>query len=248
MPGQTTHATAGPVALALCLAAFGLSGCNNIDAQARNAEGVRLFQQARFHDALQEFQEANYADAQNVDAYYNLAATYHRLGVSEQNATYMRQAESYYQMAISRDGDHTEAHRGLAVLLSEQGRTREAFDLLNTWVARNPGSAHAKVELARLCEEHGDAQNAQARLTEALALDPGNSRAWTALGHLREQTGDQVAALQNYQQSLWLNRFQPEVAARVASLRASTGFTPGIHGVPAPGGTRLVEQPSSPLR
>jgi len=239
--------TVAPIVGLLLLAA---AGCNNFDAQARNAEGVRLFEQARYHDALRQFQEANYADAKNVDAYYNLAATYHRLGTVEQNETYVRQAENYYRMALARDEDHSDAHRGLAVLLTDTGRSQEAFALLDAWAARNPGSADAKIELARLCQEFGDHENAKTRLTEALALDPASARAWTALGHLREQLGEHGAALHDYQQSLAHNRFQPGVAARVASLRASGAYTGGVIGQPVPqtDGTRLVEQPPAPRR
>ncbi|MDZ7620746.1 MAG: tetratricopeptide repeat protein, partial [Patescibacteria group bacterium] len=233
-------------ALALLSASLLVTGCNNFDAQARNAEGVRMFQQARYHDALRHFQEANYADAKNVDAYYNLGATYHRLGVAERNETYLRQAENYYEMAVARNDDHPEAYRGLAVLLADQGRTQEAFTLLETWARNKPQSADAKVELARLCEEFGDRGNAEARLAEALALDPNSGRAWAALGRLREQQGDPAAALRGYERSLSQNRFQPEVAQRIAVLRSRVQPT---HSIDAPtGGTRLVEQGYPVLR
>lgn len=230
----------------LLLASVWAGGCNNFDAQARNAEGVRMFQQGRYHEALRHFQEANYADAKNVDAYYNLAAAYHRLGVGEGNETYLRQAENYYEMAIARADNHIEAHRGLAILLADQGRTQEAFSLLEAWVSRRPDSADAQIELARLCEEFGDRANAEARLTEALALDPNSGRAWAALGRLREQLGDHEAALRGYERSLWHNRFQPEVAQRIAALRSRAQPT---HVIDAPaGGTRLVEEGTSLLR
>ncbi len=222
------------------------TGCNNFDAQARNAEGVRMFQQARYHEALRHFQEANYADAKNVDAYYNLGAAYHRLGVVERNETYLRQAENYYEMAVARHDDHTEAYRGLAILLADQGRTQEAFTLLDTWAKKKPMSADAKIELARLCEEFGDRANAEARLAEAVALDPNSGRAWAALGRLREQQGDPESALRGYERSLTQNRFQPEVAQRIAVLRSRVQPT---HTIDAPtGGTRLVEQGPAVLR
>ena len=230
----------------LVLVSVWATGCNNFDAAARNAEGVRMFQQARYHEALRHFQEANYADAKNVDAYYNLGAAYHRLGVVERNETYLRQAENYYEMAIARSDNYGEAYRGLGVLLADQGRTQEAFNLLQSWVEKRPDSAEARIELARLSEEFGDHANAEARLTEALALDPNSGRAWAALGRLREQMGDPEAALRGYERSLWHNRFQPEVAQRIAVLRSRVGPT---HVLDAPpGGTRLVEQGSPPLR
>jgi predicted Zn-dependent protease len=63
-------------------------------------------------------------------------------------------------MAVARDDGHVEAYRGLAVLLADQGRTQEAFTLLDTWAKKKPMSADAKIELARLCEEFGDRANA----------------------------------------------------------------------------------------
>ncbi len=231
---------------ALVLMLFCAAGCNNFDAQARNAEGVRMFQQARYHEALRHFQEANYADAKNVDAYYNLGAAYHRLGVVEQDETYLRQAENYYEMAVTRSDQHGEAYRGLAVLLADQGRTKEAFALLESWVEKRPDLPDARIELARLSEEFGDRAHAEARLTEALELDPNNDRAWAALARLREQTGDYASALRGYERSLWHNRFQPEVAQRIAVLRSRVQPT---HVLDAPpGGTRLVEQGAPSLQ
>jgi hypothetical protein len=40
---------------------------------------------------------------------------------------------------------------------------------------------------------------------------------------LRDQSGDHMQALANYQRSLNENRFQPEVAARVAQLQGAVG-------------------------
>jgi Flp pilus assembly protein TadD len=64
---------------------------------------------------------------------------------------------------------------------------------------------------------------AKAQLVDALTVDPHNARALTALGRLRDQSGDHVQALTNYKRSLTLNRFQPEVAARVAQLQGAVG-------------------------
>ena len=85
--------------------------------------------------------------------------------------------------------------------------------MLNHWSAASPKSADPKVELARLLEEVGQTEQAKAQLVDALTIDPHNARALTALGRLRDQSGDRRQALANYQRSLTLNRFQPDVAA-----------------------------------
>ena len=87
----------------------------------------------------------------------------------------------------------------------------------------SPKSPDPKIELARLLEEVGQDEQAKAQLVDALTIDPHNARALTALGRLRDQSGDHAQALANYQRSLSLNRFQPEVAARVAQLQGAVG-------------------------
>ena len=87
---------------------------------------------------LKQFQEATYADPNNADAYYNLAATYHRIGKVEHRQADLDQAETYYNLCLDRNDNHTDCYRGLAVLLAEQGRNDEAFRLVEGWVQRQP--------------------------------------------------------------------------------------------------------------
>jgi tetratricopeptide (TPR) repeat protein len=221
------------------------TGCADFSAQGRNAEGVRLFSQGRYHEALRQFQESTYTDPISADGYYNLAATYHRLGLVENRPSDLDQAENYYNQCLDRDPNHADCYRGLAVLLAEQGRNQEAFRLLEGWADRNPAAADAKIELARLFQEYGDRAAAKDHLIEALQADPDNPRALAALGKVREDMGESGQALVDYQRSLWYDRFQPQVASRIAALR-STGTTP-LSGGPD-GATRLVDKQSASLR
>jgi tetratricopeptide (TPR) repeat protein len=222
-----------------------LAGCGGFNAQGRNSEGVRLFQQAQYQEAVKSFQEAIYSDPNNADAYYNLAATYHRLGRLERRQSDLEQAEANYNLCLDRDAGHTDCYRGLAVLLAEQGRKDEAFRLLEGWVQRQPTSADAKIELARLNDEYGNRQVAKEQLIEALAAAPDNPRALTALGKIREDAGDKAQALANYQRSLWQDNRQPEVAARLTALGG-----PATTGSPAAGdaGTRVVNRDATTRR
>ena len=236
----------GMKAVALAGTLLGLAGCGGFSAQGRNAEGVRLFEQARYQDAAKEFQEATYDDPNNADAYYNLAATYHRIGRLEHRQSDLSQAESYYNLCLDRNPNHTECYRGLAVLLAEQGRTEEAFRLVEGWVQRQPGLADARIELARLNDEFGNRQAAKEHLIEALSVQPDNPRALTALGKIREDSGDTTQALANYQRSHWHDNRQPEVASRVTVLQPG-----GAAGVSAPAGatgTRLADRDPTLLR
>ena len=239
---STTHHTAAVVLGVLALAA----GCSSFAGQGRNAEGVRLYQQGRYQEALRQFQEATYTDPIKSDGYYNLAATYHRLGLLEGRQSDLDQAESYYNQCLDRDPNHCECYRGLAVLLAEQSRNEEAFRLLEGWADRQSGSADAEIELARLFQEFGDRPAAKEHLIEAIQVEPDNPRALAALGKIREDLGEPEQALVNYQRSLWHDRFQPQVASRIAALRSTTAPSTSIAG--PDGGTRLVDRESGSLR
>lgn len=197
-------------------------GCTSFAAQGRNAEGVRLFQLGQYQEALQQFQEASYADPNNADGYYNLAATYHRLGKLRNQPEDLARSETCYRQCLDRNPNHRDCHRGLAVLLAEQNRTEEAFRSIQSWADQQPTLADPKIELARLYDEFGNRGAAKERLIEAVTVDPNNARQWAALGKLREETGEYAQALSNYQRSLQLDASQPQVTARLAALQSAT--------------------------
>jgi Tfp pilus assembly protein PilF len=241
-PARTLRAVAGVVAL-LGLAVVS-GGCGSFAAQGRNAEGVRLFDQARYQEAMEQFQLATSEDPNCADAYYNIGSVYHRLAKTNNTPGDLSQAENYYNLCLARDPSHCECYRGLAVLMVDQNRREEAMRLLQGWNDRNPLSPDPKIELARLSEELGDRDAAQQRLAEAVLIDSTNTRALAALGRLREQSGDSSLALQHYQQSLAADRFQPDVAARVAALQSAAGATQ-LSANPATG-ARLATNPQTP--
>ncbi|MCC6492694.1 MAG: tetratricopeptide repeat protein [Pirellulales bacterium] len=227
--------------LVLCLAAL-VAGCSQVTSQALNSEGVRLYQSGAYQQAADKFQRAIANNPKSATSYYNLAAALHKNGKLSGRPTDLSQAERLYNQCLEYDSNHTECYRGLAVLLVETGRTDAAFRLLDGWAARSPQLADPRIELARLLEEQNNPQLASARLVEALAIDPNNSRALTALGRLREVAGDRAQALANYQRSLAINRYQPEVEARVAALQAAGLAAPIPATSPPASETRTANQ------
>ncbi len=199
---------------------WSLVGCGVVS-QGRNAEGVRQYTQGDFQGALETFQKALYSDPENSDAYYNLAATFHRLGKLQGQPDWLKQAESYYNQALDRDPAHRDAYRGLAVLLTDDQRSQDAFRLLEGWVERTPLDPQARLELARLFEEFGNKEAAKEHLIQAVNIDPYNAQALAALGRIHEQLGNYGQALADYQRSLWYNRVQPELQARIAALQTA---------------------------
>lgn len=208
------------VAAGLCLVA---GGCRGVMSQSQGVEGTRLFMSGQFDAAQRKFSEAVATNPNDPDAFYNLAATTHQLGRLRKSTPELAQAELLYNQCLDRNPNHVDCHRGLAVLLVDQGRSEKAFTLLERWVKSAPTLPDARVELARLYDEYGEREAAKQFLNEALTVDPLNARALTALGALHEKQGDYGQAIAVYQRSLASNRFQPEVAQRVAVLQRSGG-------------------------
>lgn len=203
------------LASALVLAVF--SGCG-MAAQNQNVQGTRLFQQGNYSGAIQKYQQAISTNPQNPDGYYNSAAIAHMMGMQSRDPNKLAQAEQLYNQCLNYDPNHVDAHRGLAVLLTDTSRSAEAFTLLKNWTITSPTSSDARVELARLYEEFGDARNAEANLQQALQMDVRNARAHAALGRIKEQTGDIQQAIMNYQRAYSLNPNQPQIAQRLMAL------------------------------
>ena len=236
------------VSLMLAIALTLLSGGCRWASTGQNSLGVRLYQEGRYAEALQQFQSAQTADPSDPDSYYNLARTYHQLGVAQKNKAMTDQAEALYNQALDLDANSSDSYRGLAVLLNETDRSDKAFTLMKNWAQANPQSAEARVQLARLYEESGQDKIAEKYLDEALALNPASAEAWAAKGQMREKQGELAQAVQNYYQSLSVNKMQPEVAQRIAALNirmAQNAITPA--GVTNPAtGTRTVQNPTAP--
>ncbi|TWU22763.1 photosystem I assembly protein Ycf3 [Bythopirellula polymerisocia] len=217
-----------------------------MNSQALNSEGVRLYQNGNYQQAATQFQRAIASNPQSASAYYNLASTLHKSGKLQNRPQDLQQAEQLYNQCLDYDPNYTECYRGLAVLLTETDRQDASYRLLEGWSARSPQLADPKIELARLYEETNNMPQASAMLEEAITIDPHNSRALTALGRLRESSGDTAQAMANYQRSLAINRFQPAIESRVASMQANQAV--GAPMVTPPDGTRTVQQSKSNVR
>ena len=209
--------------LVLCLLASvaicaGQTGCN-LGQQANNVSGRQAFELGQFPTAVNEFQKALTKNPSNPDALYNLGASLYAQGKQARNSQLLGQAEQLYRQSIAANDQHVDAHRGLAALLIETGREKYAFDLINQWKARYPGSTEPVVELARLYQEYGDNRRATDLLADALKIDSNNIRALKAMGHVREVQGQTHLALDNYLRVLQINNQDTSVAQRVASLQ-----------------------------
>ena len=176
LPRSASTASGGWLAAVVLIYVAVASGCSNIQSQAANVEGVKLYQQGNYQQASDRFQQAIAQNPKSPEGYYNLAASLHKTGTLYNRPNDLQQAENLYNQCLERDPNHAECYRGLAVMLNETGRQQEAFNLLNHWSGNAPKSADPKIELARLLEESGQPEQAKAQLVDALTIDPHNAR------------------------------------------------------------------------
>lgn len=203
-----------------------LAGCGSLASYNQNGQGVALYQNGMYDAAIQRFQQSLAANPQDPDTYYNLGAAFHRVAQLGQQPAAWEQAEQYYNQCLDRNPNHLDCYRGLSSLLVEQNRDAEAERLLTGWVSRNPVLADARIELARYYEQAGNLESAKQQLVDALVVNPQSSEALAELGQVHERLGDHAQALSDYERSLWLERFQPELQARAAALRSALSTTP----------------------
>lgn len=205
----------------LLLAIVVISGCN-FASTGHNVQGKRLFEQGQFAEALSTFQKAVQANPRNADAYYNMGATYYYLGKQHKNNQWLQQADQLFRQALNVNPVHSDTYRGLSALLVESGRSNEAFQMLQNWRIRAPGSADPVVEMARLYKEKGDRNQSIQLLADALNINSNDARALKAMAQMREEAGQYQLALQNYIRSYQANNLQTDVAARIAALQGQT--------------------------
>ena len=211
-----------PPARQTCLFAFllpllstCLAGCET-PAQERarpfNEDGVYLFQRHDYASARESFEEALRVQPKDPGLLYNLGQCYDRLNNTAK-------AEYFYQQCLQQDAHHAPCRHALAVLWYRSGHAKEAEQLIEDWLAREPKRADAYVEDGWRLRQEGELNQAQARLQQALDLEPRNVRALTEMGILFEvlQMPERAAAL--YQRVLAEDPRQTEVADRLNVLR-----------------------------
>jgi tetratricopeptide (TPR) repeat protein len=235
-------------AAGLVLFALAASGCGAWT-HRQNALGVEQYQQGQYQAALKHFQEAVAANPNIAESYYNLGATYHRMGNVDHSQPELAQAERYYNQSLDHDPAYRPAYRGLAVLLAQTNRTEQAFHLLEDWNGRYPTASAPKVELARLSQEYGKRDQAHEYLLQAVNANPNDAQALSALGQMQEQEGNASQALANYRRSLNLNSMQPDLVARANAIQQQLGPSP-LYNVPAPNGNgmQIASPPGATIR
>ncbi len=184
-----------------------------------NRDGLVLFEQGAYDHARETFEAALALKPGDANLLYNLGRCHEKLGQPDK-------AEGRYGECLRVAPDHSECRHALAVLLVARGRREEAVRMAEDWLTARPELGAAYALDGWLWHQFGDLPRAQGRLQQALEHDSKDTHALNELALVYEDMHrpDRAAAL--YERSLDYRRDQPEVKARLASLRADGAGAP----------------------
>jgi tetratricopeptide (TPR) repeat protein len=186
-----------------------------------NQDALLLFEKGSYDHARETFEAALALKPGDANILYNLGRSHEKLGQTDR-------AEARYTECLRASPDHPECRHAVAELLVTHGRREEAVRMTETWLTARPDLGAAYALDGWLWHQFGDLPRAQGRLQQALEHDSRNTHALNELALVYEDMHrpDRAAAL--YERSLDYKPGQPEVKARLASLRT------GGAGVPRP--------------
>jgi tetratricopeptide (TPR) repeat protein len=145
-------------------------------------ELLKPYQRDAFDAARKEYEQAMAYSLDFSSSGLNLGNLY----ASLRDPT---RAERYYRLALDIDDLFYPAKMNLAVLLSAQGRDREAEDLLRQVVKAYPDNSDAAYSLGLLLAQTGKPEEAVTHLRRAVEARPRDGRARYNLGLLFQQLG-----------------------------------------------------------
>ena len=209
------------LAAALCLAAGCALPQGEDRAQLFNEDGIHLFANGDYQNALESFDLALTLRPQDPGLLYNVAQCYDRLGD-------VRKAEVHYGYCLVQDPKHADARLALVELCYRTGRRDQAGRLVADYLKDNPTQADALVLDARRLREERALPQAQGRLQQALDHEPQNRRALTELAVIYEDMKMPERAYVLYERVLAREPGQAEIKRRVELLQTKGVRRPAL--------------------
>jgi Tfp pilus assembly protein PilF len=191
------------------------AGCvSPVDDRAKlfNDDGVHLFAQGDYANALDSFDLALTLRPQDATLLFNMAECYNRLGDTQR-------AEKFYGATLVQAPKHADARLALVELLYRAGRQPQADQLIDEWARQEPQSSDVYVLDAWRRLQVRDYPAAEGRLQQALDIDPHNRRALAEFARLYEQMGMPQRAYVLYERILTREPEQSQIAQRLDRLK-----------------------------
>lgn len=167
--------------------------------------------------------------------HYGLAHIYEELATTQGRSDYATQAVEQYKLALNADPNSTYLQDGLADLYFKLGRIREAVEVAQEQVKKNPADLGAHRLLARIYYRSlGDAQSgAQAQMVQLatgeyetlIKLEPNVAENHLLLGQLYEVNHDSAKAEAQFKAAQGLDNGSEESMLNLARLYSEQGDT-----------------------
>lgn len=165
--------------------------------------------------------------------HYGLAQIYEELATTEGRSDYATQAIEQYKLALTADPSSTMLQDGLADLYFKVGRIREAVEVAQDQVKKNPDDLEAHRLLGRIYfRSLGDVQNGQQSQMLGLAtkeyetlvkLEPGSVEDHLLLGQLYELSHESTKAEVQFKAAQSLDSGSEESMLNLARLYSEQG-------------------------
>jgi len=146
-----------------------LSACGGKTKEELYAEGVKQFEESNPGGAVVLFKNALEKDENYLDARFQLARSYAKLGKLEQ-------AEKEFNKVLKQNPSRDEVLLELAGILNASKKADEAFKLAEQYLAIHPGSVEGLEILGIACAINARYDDAERYLLQAVAADPKRAK------------------------------------------------------------------------
>ena len=134
----------------------------------------------------------------------NAWVAHYNLGNALEQAGWIQDAVTHYELAVRLKPDYVEAHINLAFVLLQVGRVDDAIGHLEQAVRINPDSVEGHYDLGNTYLRMGRVQDAIGHYEQALRIKPDYTEAHHALGLLLAREGKLDEAISHLQSALKL--------------------------------------------
>jgi tetratricopeptide (TPR) repeat protein len=157
-------------------------------------EGIRLYRQKKYRDALNFFLEVSVDDDDQAILSYYLGLCYTHLGKHDEALLYLEQV-------VNSDIGFLHIYQArmiMGYIYAVSGRYRLAEFELNRLLEDGYESAKVYAALAYAVHAQGRTAPAISNLEKALRIDPDNTNALNSLGYILAENGIQLQAARDY--------------------------------------------------
>lgn len=138
------------------------------------------------------------------------------------------QAKEQFDRAVQLKSDYAAARFQIAMIMREQGKTKEAIETLKEAASYSPGDAGLAFQTGLLYYQEKDFQDARAEFERTVALSPNYSNGLYFLGLTYFELGQKSDAIEKFSKVAELNPDNEEVKKIVNNLNAGKKPLEGI--------------------